>query len=143
MGPVEACCPRRLIAAASPLRHPDPAVEGNYAARWRQKCLDQAAAKGKRKAELVHGATIRVSRALKFTDGHEGDRFVVEIVKRRGRNCTYFRASDGGLYRISNLDRIGYCIEAAAVYSAGAARCSPLHLPADLSASDESGSVEE
>jgi hypothetical protein len=113
MGPVEAGCPRRIIAAASPLRHPDPAVEGNYAARWRQKCLDQAAAKAKRKAELVHGATIRISRALEFADGHKGDRFVVEIVRWRGRNRTYFRAPNGGLYRISNLDRIGYRVEAA------------------------------
>src|SRR5262249_18422828 len=115
MGPIEARCPRRIITAASPLRHPDPAIEGNYAARWRQKCLDQAPAKGKRKAELVHGATIRVSRTLKFADGYEGDRFVVEIVKQRGRNRTYFRAPNGGLYRISNLDNIGYCVEAAAV----------------------------
>jgi hypothetical protein len=114
MGPVEARCPRRLIAAASPLRHPDPGVEGNYAARWRQKCLDQATAKTKRKAELVHGATIRLSRVLDFTDGHSGDRFVVEIVARRGRNHTYFRASNGGLYRISDLDRIGYRVEATA-----------------------------
>jgi hypothetical protein len=115
MGPVEARCPRRLIAVASPLRHPDPAVEGNYAARWRQKCLDQSTAKTRRKAELVHGATIRVSRIVEFTDGYNGDRFVVEIVKRRGRNHTYFRAPSGGLYRISNLDRIGYRVEAAAV----------------------------
>jgi hypothetical protein len=114
VGPVEASCPRRIIAAASPLRHPDPAVVGNYAARWRQKCLDQAVAKTRRKAELVHGATIRVSHALKFTDGHEGDQFVVEIVKWRGRNRTYFRASNGGLYRIGGLDRIGYRVEATA-----------------------------
>src|SRR5258708_7472235 len=45
MGPVEARCPRRIIAAASSLRHPDPANERNYAAQWRQKCLDQSAAK--------------------------------------------------------------------------------------------------
>jgi hypothetical protein len=114
MGPVEARCPRRLIAAASPLRHPDPAVEGNYAARWRQKCLDQVAAKARRKAELVHGATIRVSSVLDFTDGHKDDRFVVEIVKRRGRNHTYFKASNGSLYRIRDLDRIGYRVEATA-----------------------------
>jgi Domain of unknown function (DUF6927) len=115
MGPVEARCPRRIIAAASPLRHPDPAIEGNYAARWRQKCLDQCAAKTKRKADLVLGATIRLSRAVSFTDGYEGDRFVVEVVKRRNRNCTCFRAPNGGLYRISNIDRIGYRVEAAPV----------------------------
>jgi hypothetical protein len=115
MGPVEAQCPKRIITAASPLRHPDPGIEGNYAARWRQKCLDQAAAKTKRKADLVHGATIRLSSPLDFTDGHRGDRFVVEIVKRRGRNRTYFRALNGGLYRIRNLDEIGYSVEAAAV----------------------------
>jgi hypothetical protein len=115
MGPVEASCPRRLIAAASPLRNPDPAVEGNYAARWRQKCLDGAKTKARRKAELVPGATIHLSRALDFTDGYSGDRFVVEIVRRRGRNHTYFRAPNGGLYRISNLDGIGYRVEAAAV----------------------------
>jgi hypothetical protein len=45
MGPVEARCPRRIISAASSLRHPDPANERNYAAQWRQKCLDQSAAK--------------------------------------------------------------------------------------------------
>jgi hypothetical protein len=113
MGPVEARCPRRLIDA-SPLRDPDPAVEGNYAARWRQRCLDQAGAKARRKADLVQGATIRVSSVLDFTDGHRDDRFVVEIVKQRGRNRTYFRASNGSLYRIRDLDRIGYCVEATA-----------------------------
>jgi hypothetical protein len=125
MGPVEARCPRRLIDAASPLRHPHPAAEGNYAARWRQKCLDQATAKTRRKAELVHGATIRLSCIVDFTDGYKGDCFVVEIVKRHGRNCTYFRAPNGGLYRISNLDKIGYRVEADAVGSAGtqSARC--------------------
>jgi hypothetical protein len=80
MSPVEADCPKRIIAAAPPLRHPDPTGDGNYAARWRQKCLDQATAKAKRKAELLPGTTIRLSRALDFTDGHSGDRFVVEIV---------------------------------------------------------------
>jgi hypothetical protein len=115
MGPVEASCPKRIIAAASTLRHPDPSDERNYAARWRQKCLDQATAKTKRKAELVHGATIRLSRTLDFTDGHKDDRFVVEIVKWHGRNRTYFRASNGGLYRIRNLDKIGYRVEAVAV----------------------------
>jgi hypothetical protein len=115
MGPVEASCPRRLIAAASPLRNPDPAVEGNYAARWRQKCLGGINAKATRKAELVPGATVHLSRALDFTDGYSGDRFVVEIVKRRGRNHTYFRAPNGGLYRIRNIDGIGYRVEAATV----------------------------
>jgi hypothetical protein len=115
MGPVEAGCPKRIIAAASPLRHPDPAVEGNYAARWRQKCLDQATARTRRKAELVHGVTIRLSCILDFTDGYKGDRFIVEIVKRHGRNCICFRAPNGGLYRIRNLDKIGYRIETVAV----------------------------
>jgi hypothetical protein len=119
MGPVEARCPRRLVDAASPLRHPDPAVDGNYAARWRQKCLDQAAAKTRRKTELVQGTTIRLSCIVDFTDGYKGDRFVVEIVKRHGRNHTYFRAPSGGLYRIRNLDKIGYRVEADAVGSAG------------------------
>jgi hypothetical protein len=111
MGPVEARCPKRLIAAASPLRHPDPAGEANYAARWRQKCLDLRAAETKRKAELVHGATIRLSRVLDFTDGYKGDHFTIAIIQRRGRNRTYFRAPDGGLYRIRNLDAIGYRVE--------------------------------
>jgi hypothetical protein len=115
MGPVEAGCPRRIIAAASPLRHPDPAVEGNYAARWRQKCLDRLAAARKRKADLVPGASIRLSCPIDFTDGYKGDRFVVEIVKWRGRSRTRFRAPNGGLYRIRGLDRIGYCIDAAAI----------------------------
>jgi hypothetical protein len=115
MGPVEARCPRRLIDNASPLRHPDPAVEGNYAARWRQKCLDGSTAKAKRKADLVPGASIRLSRVLNFSDGYKGDCFVVEIVKWRGRNRTCFRAPNGGLYRISNLEKIGYRVEAVAV----------------------------
>jgi hypothetical protein len=115
MGPVEACCPRRLIAAASPLRDPDPTIEGNYAARWRQKCLDQATAKAKRKAELVHGTTVHLSRVLDFTDGHRGDRFVVEIVRQRGRSHTYFKAPNGSLYRIRNLDSIGYRVESTSV----------------------------
>lgn len=111
MGPVEARCPKRLIAAASPLRHPDPAGERNYAARWRQKCLDRRAAEAKRKAALVHGASIRLAQPINFTDGYQGDRFTVEIDKWFGRNRTYFRAPNGGLYRIQNLDAIGYRVE--------------------------------
>jgi hypothetical protein len=122
MGPVEASCPKRIIAAASPLRHPDPAVDGNYAARWRQKCLDRALAKTRRKAELVQGATIRLSCILDFTDGYKGGRFVVEIVKQHGRCHTYFRAPNGGLYRIRNLDKIGYRVEAVAA-GTQSARC--------------------
>jgi hypothetical protein len=113
MGPVEAHCPRRIISAASSLRHPDPAVEGNYAAQWRQKCLDLRAAKTKRKAELVHGAVLRLSCVLDFSDGYKGDYFTIAVIKRRGRNRTYFRAPNGSLYRIRNLDMIGYRVETA------------------------------
>jgi hypothetical protein len=113
MGPVEAHCPRRIISAASSLRHPDPAVEGNYAAQWRQKCLDLRAAETKRKAELVHGAVLRLSCVLDFSDGYKGDYFTVAVIKRRGRNRTYFRAPNGSLYRIRNLDMIGYRVETA------------------------------
>jgi hypothetical protein len=115
MGPVQTRCPRRLISAASPLRHSDPAIDRNYAAQWRQKCLNHHAAVSKRKAELVPGASIRLPCILDFADGYKGDHFVVEVVKRRGRNHTYFRAPNGRLYRITNLDRIGYRVEAAAV----------------------------
>ena len=58
---------------------------------------------------------ICVSRVLEFTDGHRGDHFVVEVIVRHGRNHTYFRAPNGGLYRISNLERIGYRVEATSV----------------------------
>jgi hypothetical protein len=111
MGPVEARCPRRIISAASPLRDPDPANERNYAAQWRQKCLDQSAATARRKAELVNGAAIRLSCVLDFSDGYNGDYFTVAVIKRRGRNRTYFRSPNGGLYRIRNLDTIGYRME--------------------------------
>jgi hypothetical protein len=114
VGPVEARCPRRLIAAASPLRNSDPAVEWNYAARWHQKCLNQASVKARRKAELVPGASIRLSRILDFADGYKGDCFMVEIIKQRHRNHTYFRARNGRLYRISNIEMIGYRVEPAA-----------------------------
>jgi hypothetical protein len=42
-----------------------------------------------------------------------GDYFTVAVIKRRGRNRnhTYFRAPNGGLYRIRNLDTIGYRVE--------------------------------
>jgi hypothetical protein len=37
----------------------------------------------------------------------------VEIVKRRGRKHTCFKAPNGRLYRIRNLHAIGYQVEAA------------------------------
>ncbi len=117
MGPVETRCPKRIIAGASPLRHPDPAGEHNHAALWRQKCIDRRAAEAKRKAELVHGASIRLSQSINFTDGYRGDYFKVEIDKWFGRNRTYFRAPNGGLYRIRNLGAIGYRVETASTSS--------------------------
>jgi hypothetical protein len=59
---------------------------------------------------LVHGAAIQLACVIDFTDGYKGDRFTVEIVKRRGRNRTNFRAPNGCLYRIRNLDAIGYSV---------------------------------
>jgi hypothetical protein len=105
--------PPRNIAAVSTLRHPDPAVEENYAARWRQKSLDQATAKAKRKAELVHGAAIRHFCTLDFADGTEAIPLFVEISEQRRRNRTYFRASNGGLYCIRI--KFAYSVEAATV----------------------------
>jgi hypothetical protein len=77
--------------------------------QWRARCLNNLA---RRNTKLQPGTVIRLSRPLKFTGGHEGDLFTVCTLKRRGRNHIYFNApNNGGLYRITSLDAIGYQIE--------------------------------
>jgi hypothetical protein len=114
MGPCQTACPTRLIDHASPLRHPDPDHERNWAAQWRRDCLRHRAAKSaRRKTKLAHGTSIRLSHVIEFSDGYTGDLFTAHVVQRRGRNQTYFKSPCGGLYRIKNLHDIGFQVEAS------------------------------
>jgi hypothetical protein len=125
MGPVESRCPKRLISAASPLRDDDPTVDENWAAQWRARCLSNLA---QRHAKLKSGTLVRLSHAVKFSNGYEGDLFTVCIIKRRGRNRTYFEApNNAGLYRITNLSAIGYQIVANQTVVRAADLIKPLH----------------
>jgi hypothetical protein len=109
MGPIECDCPKRIIAAASPLRDE---TQG-YAGEWRRRCLEnvekKSAAKAKRNA-LSDGAKIKLNRPVRFTDGYVGDTFTARTINRRGRNLRVFVGQNGALYRVKGLQNIGYTI---------------------------------
>lgn len=90
MGPCETACPQAILDLLGPTDH-------EYALAWRKRCRDNLA---RRERPITDGMRVRLAEPLRFTDGHEGDEFVV--VKRGGRLA--FRApSSSALYRISHF----------------------------------------
>lgn len=107
-GPYVATCPKRLIAAASPLRD-----ENSYAAQWRRACLEAVAKNTELRARMKvwpEGATIKLNRPVRFADGYESDTFKASTIRRGGRTQRILIGQNGGLYRVSNLSEIGYTV---------------------------------
>jgi hypothetical protein len=88
-GPNEAGCPESILAMLGPTTH-------EYALDWRRRCL---AALARRKRDIRDGDRIKLASPMRFTDGFEGDEF---IVRREGRRLTLV-APHGGRYRISRF----------------------------------------
>lgn len=91
MGPCETECPERILQLLGP-------SDNEHALDWRRRCLARLRRRARRPS-LEDGMRIRLAEPMKFTDGHEGDEFVIEKIGRR----LAFRSPAGRRYRISNF----------------------------------------
>lgn len=98
MRPSEAECPERILALLGDTDDPS-------ALNWRRRCIDNLARASR---PLEHGMRIRLPSPVKFTDGYEGDEF---IVHRRGRKIGLAKpgCSYPG-YRLSGLRQMAWII---------------------------------
>ncbi|MFP1133166.1 DUF6927 domain-containing protein [Asticcacaulis sp. W401b] len=77
-----------------------------YATAWRVRCRAHAAVRA-RPAPLV-GTRIRLAKPLTFADEICHGEFIVVQYVRRGRKRTAYRAPNGRLYRIPNIQTRDY-----------------------------------
>ena len=68
MGPNEASCPETILKLLTP-------TQNEHALDWRKRCLANLQ---RRSRKLQDGDRIKLAQPMKFTDGHEGDEFIVE-----------------------------------------------------------------
>ena len=93
-GPNQAEAPAKLLDLLSP-------TSAEYALAWRQRCRDHAA---RNKRRLKGGDVIRLTTALRFSDGAELQTFRVKKEKWGRSNRTVFISTEnGGRYSISNI----------------------------------------
>ncbi len=93
-GPNQAEAPAKLLDLLSP-------TSAEYALAWRQRCRDHAARSNRR---LKAGDVIRLTTALRFSDGAELQTFRVTKEKWGRSNRTVFISTEtGGRYSISNI----------------------------------------
>jgi hypothetical protein len=90
MGPCEAECPARILELLTP-------TDSEHARAWRERCRANIA---RRARKLPDGARIRLAEPMRFTDGHEGQEFVV---CKRGRRVVLRDPETGNRYRITRL----------------------------------------
>jgi hypothetical protein len=90
MGPCEAECPERILDRLGPTDH-------EHALDWRRRCLRNLRRRGRK---LEDGMRIKLASPLKFTDGHEGDEF---IVRKEGRAVSFLDPVTRHRYRISRF----------------------------------------
>jgi hypothetical protein len=88
MGPCEAECPERILNLLGP-------TDDEHALDWRRRCLAALRRRGRR---IENGMRIRLGSPLRFTDGHEGDEFIVE---KNGRRVVFLDPASRRRYRIS------------------------------------------
>ncbi|KAK0332006.1 hypothetical protein LTR94_026642 [Friedmanniomyces endolithicus] len=90
-GPCEAECPERILSLLGDTDDPG-------ALDWRRRCLERLATPVR---PLEHGMHIRLPNPVRFTDGYEGDEF---IVHKRGRKIALAKPGSGyPSYRIGGL----------------------------------------
>lgn len=93
-GPMESEAPVKLLDLLSP-------TSAEFALAWRQRCRDHAARNSRR---LKAGDVIRLTTALRFSDGAELQTFRVTKEKWGRSNRTVFISTEnGGRYSISNI----------------------------------------
>jgi hypothetical protein len=92
MGPYEAECPERILDLLGP-------SDDESALDWRRRCLRNLR---RRSRKVEDGMRIRLASPLRFTDGHEGDEF---IVRKEGRRISFVDPVTRSRYRISGFDK--------------------------------------
>lgn len=92
MGPCEAECPERILNLLGP-------IDDEAALDWRRRCLRNLQ---HRSRKVEDGMRIRLASPLRFTDGHEGDEF---IVSKEGRRISFVDPATRSRYRISGFDK--------------------------------------
>ena len=90
MGPNEASCPETSLKLLTP-------TQNEHALDWRKRCLANLQ---RRSRKLQDGDRIKLAAPMKFTDGHEGDEFIVE---KRGRRVVLRDPTSRLGYRISGF----------------------------------------
>ncbi len=99
MGPCEAECPARILDLLDP-------TTSEYALDWRARCRASIARRARPSPK--DGDTILFSEQIRFSDGHEGKRFLVRWIKTR---ILFINPSNGNRYSISNWkDRAWTCV---------------------------------
>ncbi|MFP1132919.1 DUF6927 domain-containing protein [Asticcacaulis sp. W401b] len=94
MGPVESRCPAGILDLLTE-------TKSDYALAWRERC--RAGSKVRAKAKPSAGCVIRLKEPIAFTDNTTHQEFTVVAYPWRGRTRTAYRAGNGQLYRISNI----------------------------------------
>ena len=96
VGPVQVECPQRILKKLSPTEH-------EYAKDWRKRCWEYHERNSTKKYE--HGQVLQFPNKISFTNGFEGDTFVLLKEGRRFRFVPYVNQSDisgvCGRYQIS------------------------------------------
>lgn len=96
-GPCEDGCPERILRLLTPTTYEN-------ALDWRRRCLARLRLRGRK---VEDGMRIKLAAPLKFTDGHEGDEF---IVVKRG-SAVRFRCAKGiGRYHIRNFRDLAWSV---------------------------------
>lgn len=97
MGPCEDGCPERILSLLTPTTR-------EHALDWRRRCLARLQ---KHRRRIEHGMRIKLAQPLTFTNGHEGDEF---IVVKRGGSITFRPANGHGYYRIRNFRDLDWSV---------------------------------
>lgn len=90
MEPNEASCPEAILKLLTP-------TQNEHALDWRKRCLANLQ---RRSRKLQDGDRIKLPAPMKFTDGHEGDEFIVE---KRGRRVVLRDPTSRLGYRITGF----------------------------------------
>lgn len=102
-GPVEANCPQMILKQLSPLN--DENDPNGWARNWRDKCA-QALTYKRRRARIKSGQKIKLTRAVKLTNGKWIDTFEVQTIPgytRRGKAATRFYNPHCGHVRLDRF----------------------------------------
>lgn len=94
MGPYETGAPKSLIAKLTP-------TDNEYANKWRQVCLENAA---KRKVKVGDKIQLPSPISWRYSGGNYSDD-TFEVIRMTGVRGLVFKSTKGGLIRLTGIDR--------------------------------------